>query len=80
MITRDSKLGGMSDAEKAGIAALVEGPCPFCRATGGQVIADFDGRFVGEPALLHSVPACADYTRMSGDEFVDAVIGRRHLS
>jgi hypothetical protein len=62
----------------------VQGPCPFCHADPryrGTIDCDFSGKATpaGQPALYHSVPTCPDYDRMTGDEFVRAVIDRQHL-
>jgi len=65
--------------------ADVSGPCPFCYREGGSIVADFDppgGDGFPKDAmgsLFHSMPPCETYTRLSGDEFIRAVIARRHL-
>ena len=58
----------------------VRGPCPFCYRTGGTIDADFDGQAGNGAAIYHSLPTCADYNRLSGDEFIKAVIARKHTS
>jgi len=52
----------------------IKGPCPFCHRQGGQIICDFNG--VG--VLIHTLPACETYNRLSADDFVQAVIDRKH--
>jgi hypothetical protein len=61
--------------------ALISGPCPFCHRKGGHVTADFDGTSndAAQPMLLHTLPYCREFSEMSGDEFVQAVIDRKHL-
>jgi len=63
----------MSDSNR------VKGPCPFCHHRGGTIDCDFEGQVGGQPMLYHSLPTCPEYDRMSADEFVAAVIERRHL-
>jgi hypothetical protein len=52
----------------------VDGPCPFCRDKGGTITCDFE-----HDMLLHSLPVCEPFERMTADEFVQAVIDRKHL-
>jgi hypothetical protein len=61
-------------------SGIVSGPCPFCHREGGTIHCDFDGEGDGTPSLLHSLPTCATYDKMTADEFVRAVIERQHLS
>jgi hypothetical protein len=61
--------------------ADVSGPCPFCHRTGGTITVDFhtpqpDG---GTGLVLHSLPTCETYDRLSADDFVRAVIDKKHL-
>jgi hypothetical protein len=55
----------------------VEGRCPFCQRT-------FSVRWGNPPAdpghLLHALPMCDAFERMSGDEFVAAVVKGAHRS
>jgi hypothetical protein len=65
--------------------ADVTGPCPFCHTKGGQITVDWGEAAQGsKPArdgmLFHSLPYCGTYERLSADEFVRAVIERKHLS
>lgn len=58
----------------------VEGPCPFCRERGGTIHCDFTGASnkQGVPVLVHSEPTCETFDRMTGDEFVHAVLDGEH--
>jgi hypothetical protein len=64
----------------------VSGPCPFCHHSGGTITADFsapEGEAAPKEAtgtLFHSLPTCETYDRMTGDEFIRAVIARKHVS
>jgi hypothetical protein len=57
------------------------GACPFCKHQGGTLEVDWygEGSEFG-PSILHSLPACDTFYRLTGDEFVQAVIDRKHLS
>lgn len=59
--------------------ADVTGPCPFCHTKGGNITVDW-GDEKRDGALFHSLPYCETYSRLTADEFVRAVIERRHLS
>jgi len=52
----------------------ISGPCPFCRHSGGSITCSFD-----EGVLLHTLPPCETYLRLSADEFVQAVIDKKHM-
>ena len=63
----------------------VSGPCPFCHHSGGTITVDFSAPEGDAPkdatgALFHSLPTCETYDRLSGDEFIRAVIDRKHVS
>jgi hypothetical protein len=65
--------------------ADVSGPCPFCHTQGGNITVDWGEAAQGDkpkrPGMLfHSLPYCSTYERLSGDEFIRAVIARKHLS
>lgn len=62
-------------------SVLVSGACPFCHRAEGRITADFEGKSnsVDSPMLLHTLPVCREFERMTGDEFVQAVIDRKHL-
>jgi hypothetical protein len=59
------------------------GPCPFCLHSGGMVEWDFDNPGVGGDSTTgyvnHSLPACENYVRLSADDFVRAIIDRKHV-
>ena len=54
------------------------GPCPFCHRSGGTVSVDWEAENGRPAALYHSLPTCETYDRLTADEFVRAVIERRH--
>jgi len=59
----------------------IRAPCPFCYRRGGAIIVDFDGvDSGGVPCLIHSLPPCETYLRLNADEFIAAIIERKHLS
>ena len=59
----------MSDSRKPTV-----GPCPFCHHSGGKLECDFDGGM-----LFHTLPVCETFNRLTADEFVKAVIERKHV-
>lgn len=58
--------------------SAIRGACPFC--TRGNIAVDWYGEESKEPSIAHSLPACDTFYRLTGDEFVQAVIDRKHLS
>jgi hypothetical protein len=57
----------------------IHGVCPFCRV--GTIDVDWYGSETElGPSIMHSLPACTTFYEMTGDEFVQAIIDRKHLS
>jgi hypothetical protein len=52
----------------------IDAACPFCAPSGGIITLDFE-----HGGILHSLPVCQSFDRMTADEFVQAVLDGKHL-
>ena len=66
----DTKIGDVIEAD-------VSGNCPYC----GRSVSVRWGDPPDDPGhLFHAEPTCDAFDRMSGDDFVRAVVDGRHKS
>lgn len=70
----------MADGDRSGgevVRSDVDGRCPYC----GRAVSVRWGDPPDDPGhLLHAQPTCGAFDRMSGDDFVRAVVDGRHKS